>query len=115
MGKQIFRKDMPNEFLFELFDKICSKTDKYYLVDLIAYKKMVYHNYHIDFCDQLMEFYHTSKQFYVTRKMTFNSFVNIIRQICKHNNIMYTSQIKYNESTYSIDYFVYFSDVSIIA
>ena len=57
------------------------------------------------------EDYHLSKQFYVTRKMTYNSFVNIVRHICKSNNIMYTSQMKYNESKYNIDYNVYYNSI----
>jgi hypothetical protein len=45
--------------------------------------------------------------FYLERKMVYNSFTNIVRQICKLNNIMFTSQIKYNESKYNIDFFIY--------
>ena len=27
------KKNIPNDLLFELLDKICLKTDKYYLID----------------------------------------------------------------------------------
>jgi hypothetical protein len=108
MMKQIFRRNIPNELLFELLDKICLKTEKYYLFDNNAFKKLVYNNLHSDFLNAITEFYHSSKQFYVTRKLTYNSFTTIIRQICKSNNIMFTSQLKYNESKYNIDYFIYF-------
>jgi len=109
MTKQIFKSDVPNSSLFEFLDKICFKTDKYYLIDLNAYKKMLFYNYHVDFFEYLKPYYHLSKQFYLERKISYNSFTNIIRQICKHNNIMFTSQIKYNESKYNIDYFIYYS------
>lgn len=108
MLKQIFKNNVPNEVLFSLLDQICLKTEKYYLIDLNAFKKMVFHKLHGPFLNSLYEYYHISKQFYLTREFTYNSFTNILRQICKSNAIMFTSNIKYNESKYNIDYFVYF-------
>ena len=108
MLKQIFRSNIAPEVIFNLFEKICLKTDKYYYIDMNAFKKMIFHGYHIEFLKTLEQHYHSSKQFYLTREFTYNSFTNIIRQICKSNAIMFTSQIKYNESKYNIDYFIYF-------
>jgi len=108
MLKQIFKKNVPIEVLFLLLDQVCLKTDKYYLIDLNAFKKMVFHKLHEPFLTSLYEYYHISKHFYLTRDFTYNSFTNILRQICKSNTIMFTSNIKYNESKYNIDYFVYF-------
>ena len=108
MTKQIFKSSVPNEIFYDFLEKICLKTDKYYLIDLNSYKKLVFYNYFEDFKNLVKPFYNLSKQFYVERKLTYNSFTNIIRQICKNNNIMFTSQIKYNESEYNIDFFIYF-------
>ena len=108
MTKQIFRNFVPIHILFEILEEVCLKTDKYYLVDMNSYKKLIYKDLHTKLTNSIVEYYHSSKQFYVTRKMTYNSFTNIIRQICKTNNVMFTSQIKYNESKYNIDYLVYF-------
>ena len=108
MLTQIFKTQIPISLLFELLEKICIKTDKYYLVDMNAYRKLIYYNFYDEFSSQIVRNYHLSKQFYVTRKIIYNSFTNIIRQICKSNNIMFTSQIKYNESQYNIDYMIYF-------
>jgi hypothetical protein len=108
MTSQIFRKIVPKELLFELLEKVCLKTDKYYLIDMNSYRKLIFYNYHTAFCDILKEYYNLSKLFYIERKMVYNSFTNIVRQICKINNIMFTSQIKYNESKYNIDFFIYF-------
>jgi len=107
MLKQIFRENVPLPLLFELLEKICVKTDKYYLIDHGAYRKMLFYDAHTAFSEAILEYYHKSKQFYVTRKLTYNSFTNIVRQICKSHNTMFTSQIKYNESNYNIDFFVY--------
>ena len=108
MTKQIFKSEVPNDVLFFFLDNFCLKTDKYYVIDMNAYRKMLFHNYNVEFCNKLKEYYHLSKHFYLERKMTYNSFTTLLRQICKHNNIMFTSQIKYNESKYNIDYFIYF-------
>ena len=109
MTKQIFKNTVPNSILFTFLEKICLKTEKYFLIDMNAYRKMLFFNYQNDFLASLKEYYHLSKQFYLDRKITYNSFTTIVRQICKNNNIMFTSQIKYNESKYNIDYFIYFS------
>jgi len=108
MSKQIFRKNVPIKILFDLLDKCCLKTDKCYLLDMNTYKKMMFHHYHDAFLTEILEYYHSSKQFYVTRKMTYNSFTNLVRQICKSNGVMFSSQIKYNESNYNIEFYVYF-------
>ena len=108
MLKQIFRKNVPSEVLMELLEKVCLKTDKYYLIDNNTFRKIVFHKYDKEFLETIEPCYQESKQFYVTRKFSYNSFVNIVRQICKSNDIMFTSKIKYNESKYNIDYFIFF-------
>ena len=108
MLNQIFRKNIDPQKLYNLLELCCIKTDKYYLLDNNAFRKMLFHNYHEPFIADIVEYYHLSKQFYVTRKLTYNTFTNIVRQICKSNEVMFTSQIKYNESKYNIDYFIYF-------
>lgn len=108
MLNQIFKTQVTIQILFDLLEQVCIKTDKYYLVDMNAYRKLIYHNLYDSFSKQILNNYHLSKQFYLTRKLTYNSFTNIIRQICKSNNIMFTNQIKYNESKYNIDYMIYY-------
>lgn len=108
MSTQIFKNFVPKSLLFELMDKICLKTDKYYLFDMNAYKKIIFYSLHTEFYTALKQYYHLGKQFYIDRKITYNCFTTIIRQICKASNIMFASQIKYNESKYNIDYFIYF-------
>jgi hypothetical protein len=108
MIKQLFRRNVEPQLLFDLLSKICLKTEKYYFIDLNAFRKMTFHLYHEHFFQELLNHYHTSKQYYITRPLTYNSFTTIIRQICKSNEIMFTSNIHYNQSKYNIDYFVFF-------
>ena len=42
MLKQIFRENVPVQTLFDLLEKICLKTDKYYLIDNNAFKRMIF-------------------------------------------------------------------------
>lgn len=110
MPGQIFKYPVPTTIVYNLLDKICLKTDNYYLVDMNAYRKLMFHGYNIDFVNEIKDSYYVGKQFYITRDMTYKSFTNIIRQLCKFNNILYTSQMKYNESKYNIDYLIYYND-----
>lgn len=108
MLKQIFKDQVPINLLIELLEKICTKTDKYYLVNVESFKRMVFHEYQYNFLDSIRDYYHKSKQFYIDRKLSYNSFTNIIRQICKSNDHNFSSKIKYNESKYNIEFFIYF-------
>jgi len=107
MSRQIFRKLVPPELLFDVLEKICLKTDKYYLVDHNAYKKFMYLGLNHEFKANLIGYYHDSKRFYLTRELNYNSFINILRQICKSNQMMFTSHIRYMESKYCIEYLIF--------
>jgi hypothetical protein len=108
---QIFRKQVPIELLMNLLRKICLKTDKYYLIDANAFKILKYNNFDNEFCSQLLDYYHSSKQHYVTREFTYKSFTNIVRHICKSNAVMYSSKIKFEKSQYNIDYYIYITAI----
>jgi len=108
MPNQIFKKQVPNDILYNLFEKIALKTEDYYIIDNNAYKKLLYFKLLEEFVESIIGFYHISKQYYVTRKFTYKSFSNIIRQICKYNNIQYTTEMKYNESMYNIIFKIYY-------
>lgn len=108
MKSQIFKNQISKQVLFDLLDKICIKNEKYYLLNKISYKKGEYEKLFEVFYQLILPYYYKSKQFYVTRKHNYISFVTIIRQICKINNIHYTSKINYSRSSYDITYYIYF-------
>jgi len=107
MSTQIFKKNIPTEILFNLLDLMCTKNEKHYVFNINSFKKGVFNNVIKKFIEDCKEYYHTSKQIYLERKLTYNSFTTILRQICKFNKITYTSQIKYDKSTYDIIYYIY--------
>ena len=108
MSNQTFKKKVDIEPLFELLEKICCKESKYYMFDLNAYKKGLYENLFNEYFDYLKDFYHKSKQKYIEKKITYNSFTTVLRQILKYNNIPFHSKLCYNKSEYVIVYYIYF-------
>lgn len=104
--KQIFKEKVPILILYNLLENISDKNENNYTFDLNSYKKMLYHNYQTEFFNEIIKYYHESKKFYINRALTYNSFTNILRQICKNNNITYTTKIKYIESEYNIVYYI---------
>jgi len=108
MSHQIFRKDIPDSLIFKFFENSsCQKNDKYYQIDNIFFKKIIFNNLLESFLKELEDYYHISKKFYLNRKMTYTKFMTIIRQICKKNEIPFTSKILYDKSSYNIIYFIY--------
>ena len=108
MSNQIFKSKQDNKFLFDLLEKICIKNEKYYLIDKIAFKKGLLSNDIKNFFTSLLSYYYTSKLYYVNRDINYNSFLTVVRQICKANEIRYISKIKYDKSKYEIIYYLYF-------
>jgi hypothetical protein len=107
MSSQIFKTPIPNELLIKLLDNIAIKTEKCYLLNNNSYKKGMFNNLIEEFIKQCIPYYHVSKLKYLERKISYNSFITIIRQICNFNKITYTSEIKYVKSTYDILYYIY--------
>lgn len=104
---QIFKTQVPNNKLFELLNNICIKKDKCYTFNKNAYKKGLLDDTIINFLNECKSYYYESKQKYLEKKITYNVFTTVLRQICNYNKIIYTSQIKYNKSQYDIEYYIY--------
>ena len=107
MSAQLFKSIIPKKKLYDLLEIICTKTDKNYIINKDAFKKGIFNNIIQNFLEECNSYYHLSKQKYITKKLTYNSFTTVVRQICNSNKIVYTSKIKYNNSTYDIIYYIY--------
>ena len=108
MSSQIFKNKIPNEELLNLLEEISVKTDKCYIMNNIAYKKGIFNGAIHRFLEKCKPYYHISKRLYLERKLNYNTFITILRQICNFNKITYTSQIKYDKSNYDIIYYIYY-------
>ena len=103
MNSQIFKNKIPNELIMNLLEINAVKTEKYN-----SYKKGIFNETIHTFLEECKPYYHISKRKYLERKLHYNYFITILRQICNFNKITYTSQIKYDKSTYDIIYNIYF-------
>lgn len=109
MTSQIFKTPIPNDMLFKCLDLFAIKNEKCYIINSNMFKKGVFNNSIVDFIELCKSHYFISKRIkYLERKLTYSSFITILRQICKNNKIVYTSQIKYADSEYDIHYFIYY-------
>jgi hypothetical protein len=104
---QIFKEKIPTSNLFSLLSDICDKNDKCFIFDKNAYKRGIYNDKIGPFFETCKPYYHTSKQKYLDRKLTYNSLITIIRQICNSNEIRYASEIRYDKSLHTIIYHIY--------
>jgi len=111
MSNQIFKKQISNDTLFQLLNDICLKNEKFYTFNINAFKKGIYNETIQQFIEKCIPYYHISKRKYLEKQLTHKSFCTILRQICNHNNIKYTTQIKYDKSTYDIVYYIYFDNL----
>ena len=108
MSYQLFKSEVPKEVLFNFLDNICIKNEKNYILNSTAFKKGVFNESIVEFFKSIYQHYHNSKKKYLDKKLNYNSFVTVIRQICNHLKITYTSQVKYDKSVYDIIYYIYF-------
>jgi len=106
MSLQIFTDTIPLQFLTDLFEKLqCKKKDNFYIFDKTSYNKGKIMNIIPSFLESCKKYYFSSKVHYVDRKMTYNRFTTVLRQICNANKISYSRQITYtNNSDYMIVY-----------
>jgi len=97
-----------SDYFYNLLDKICLlQNDKYYTINNDAFKKMKLLNLYEELTEKLKPYYKPSRHYYVERPAKYNYFTTLVRHICKNNEIMYSSKIKYDKSKYEIIYYIY--------
>ena len=129
---KLLKTSVPNELFYDFIKKVAHKmpNSDWFLIDLFAYKKATYcddgpdaigggggiSNTDTDspnqsplqqFCQDLMPYYCKDKQFFLTRKMSYNNLNTILRQICRHNSIECLSERKYDKSKTHIVYYIH--------
>ena len=107
MPCQLVKRSIPPYMLLTFLDMYATKTPFGYIFNKESYKRASLKGGITRFCTRLLPFYHTSKSKYLTRTQSFVNFSTIVRQLCRHLNIGYTSSIKYQRTSYSISYHIY--------
>jgi len=104
---QIFKQQVPKQILFDFLKEYSNFNNNKYTINNVVFKKYKFEKKIIPFFKSLEKYYHKSKLKYLTRTINYKNFITVIRQICKNNHIPFTSKIKYINSTYDINYFIY--------
>ena len=107
MSNQIFKNPVPDNLIIDYIKTIGFKNNKYYIINPDSYKRSKFMDNIDPFIESIKEYYYDSKKFYLERKMSYKNLITIIRQILKKNNIKYISKIHYQNSNYSIQYYIY--------
>ena len=116
---KFFKNSIPVELFYDFIKKIAYKmpNSNHYLIDLTAYKKATYcEEYQLQphpcvslleqFCKDLIPYYCKEKQFFLTRKMSYNNLNTILRQVCRHCAIECKTDRKYDKSKTQIVYYI---------
>ena len=108
---QNFKKQYNINKFVNIISKYCiSEKKNEYFFSPITYKKIIYNKELKPLIQELTEYYHKSKQFYLKRDMTYKNTLTIIRQLMNSLCIPFTSKIIYNKSKYTINYIIYLND-----
>jgi hypothetical protein len=107
MKNQLFKTIVAPNILWDFLKENGENQGEYYIFTKPLYKKACFNNNILPFIQGLEEYYYDSKKHYITRKIDYAKFITIIRQLCNSLEIVYTTQLIYNNSTYEIVYFIY--------
>ena len=112
MPTHIFKESMDHDILFSFLHPICAISSNHYIINYESLKRAQFDEQYDTFIETIRPYYHLSKRKYLDPPMTYKRFLTIIRQICNYNSIPYKSIIKYAHSTSSVEYYIYFKDLS---
>ena len=109
MKNQIFKTIIKPDIIWDFLKENGEKEADYYIFNKVMYKKAVFKEAIDPFITNLKEHYHESKKHYINRKMDYNKFITVLRQLCNSNQITYKTHMIYNNSTYEIVYYIFVS------
>ena len=105
---KLFKKLVPWEYMQILLSEICPllSLNRLFVIDLNVYKKMIFLEKHYAFLESLKPYYRMEKHFYLTREFTYNSFMTIVRQICKSHKQPFHTELKFGRAFHNMVYFI---------
>jgi len=107
---QLFKTPYPLSKLKEYILKLCERVDgddSSLIFSKVCFKRAQMSGLAAEFMADAAPYYHKSKQKYaVVAAMNYKSAANVLRQLCKFHDIPVESKIKYDKSSYEIDYII---------
>ena len=108
---QLFKTPYPLEKLKEYILKLCERVDgddSSHIFSKVCFKRAQMCGLAAEFIADATPYYHKSKQKYADiASMNYKSVANVLRQLCKFHDIPVESKIKYDKSSYEIDYIIF--------
>ena len=109
MSSQIFKNIYPKNNFIDFLKTYCDFNDQFLIFSKSSFKKIKLDKKAQPFFNELKNYYHKSKLFYIERKPIYKHFVTVIKHLCKINNIPYNSKILYYKSSYELTYNIYYN------
>ena len=107
MSSQIFSSAPPKDTLIDFIKAHATPYNKYYIFSDIKFKQAKWNEKIDEFINAMKGNYFKSKmEKYVNKALTYKSFANILRQICRFHGIIFFSKIKYIKSKHITEYFI---------
>lgn len=107
MGSQVFCSVPDYLKVITVLDNVCNKDEKFFVVNNITYKQLLYSESIEKFYDYLRPYYHKSKQFYLNIERGYSGFLSVLRQLCKIFSILYVSKVVHLHGTYTNTMIIY--------
>lgn len=107
---RVFKQPIPSDHIFELLNKISTIDSQthIYVVNINTYKRGITNSALNDFIELHSSYYKPANIRFITNMtQSYNKFIIALRQMCKSNNIHYTSDIIYSGSTYYTTYYIH--------
>lgn len=103
--QSLFKSTVPRNTFMDFLYNVATITDEGYTYNHESYKRgnLITETSHDNvmndhFCDKIMEYYYKHKQFYVSRKNTYNKYTTLIRQLCNLHGIEYAIETSNSKS-----------------
>ena len=102
----IFNEPLPAGLLEDFLKRNCIKEMKTYRFNSDMFKRGVMNGNITTFCYELIFYYNPKKLGYIQRNHTYKTFLTVLRHVLKHFGVHYENHVKYDRSTYSIEYVI---------
>ena len=113
MPSSVFNKAVPNDLLDSFLKTNCyTDSGGCTVIDRTTYKKSILDGSLFPFLSSLLNYYHQSTRFYLTRKMTYTRFLTVLRQLFRHHEIAYYSKVTHTSTKKEVVYTI--TDHSIV-
>ena len=107
MHSQIFCSPPPKETLIDFIKANTTRYNKYNIFSDIKFKQAKWNEKIENFINIMKKYYYESKRKkYVEKDLTYKSFANILRQLCRFYDIIFFSKIKYIKSKHITEYYI---------